>query len=72
LGHHHSASPVYADGRLYFTAEDGETFVLAASDRFQLLGRNPLGEDCYASPAIAHGQIFLRGTQHLFCIGKRP
>ena len=71
LGRHHSASPVYADGRLYFPAEDGETFVLAASDRFQMLSRNPLGEECYASPALAHGQIFLRGTQHLFCISSR-
>jgi outer membrane protein assembly factor BamB len=70
LGRHHSASPVCADGRLYFTADDGETFVLKASGKFELLGRNPLGEECYASPAVAHGQIFLRGLHHLSCIGN--
>jgi hypothetical protein len=28
-----------------------------------------MGEHCYASPAISHGQIFLRSEKHLFCIG---
>jgi outer membrane protein assembly factor BamB len=70
LGRHHSASPVCAEGRLYFTADNGETFVLTASGLFDLISSNPLGEECYASPAISYGHIFLRAAHHLYCIGK--
>ena len=70
FGKHHSASPVAANGLLYFPADDGETWVLKASDTFEVVARNPLGEECYASPAVARGQIFLRGDKHLVCIGK--
>ncbi len=70
LGRHHSASPVLAEGRMYFTADNGDTYVLKASDRFELVSKNRLGEECYASPAIAQGQIFIRAAQHLYCIGK--
>jgi len=52
LGRHHSASPVSAEGRLYFTDDDGQTFVIKAAPKFELVARNPLGEECYASPAI--------------------
>ncbi len=70
LGKHHSASPVLADGHLYFTADDGVTYVLKVSDHFEVVAKNPLGEYCYASPAVSHGQLFIRGENHLFCIGK--
>jgi outer membrane protein assembly factor BamB len=70
LGKHHSASPIAAAGRLYFVADDGMTYVVAAGDKFQLLAKNPLNEDCFASPAISGGQIFIRTAQHLYCIGK--
>ncbi len=70
LGKHHSASPVAANGLLYFTADDGVTWVLRASDTFEVVSKNPLGEEVYASPAVARGQIFLRGEKHLFCVGK--
>jgi outer membrane protein assembly factor BamB len=70
LGRHHSASPVAADGLLYFTDDDGVTCVVRAGPRFELVARNELGEECYASPAVSRGQIFLRTTGHLWCIGK--
>jgi outer membrane protein assembly factor BamB len=70
LGHHHSASPVYAGGHLYFIADDGVTHVLKAGSAFELVSRNPLGEECYSSPAVARGQIFIRTVRHLYCIGK--
>jgi outer membrane protein assembly factor BamB len=70
LGKHHSASPVLAGGHLYFTADSGDTYVLKAGDKFEVVSKNPLGEECYASPAVSRGQIFLRGDRHLFCIGK--
>ena len=71
LGKHHSASPVCADGRLYFTDDDGNTFVVKAATKFEVIEKNPIGEACYASPAFSKGQIFLRGSKHLWCIGAR-
>jgi outer membrane protein assembly factor BamB len=70
LGRHHSASPVSAAGYLYFPDDDGNTFVLKAERKFELVSRNALGEECYASPAISRGQIFIRTSQHLYCIGQ--
>jgi outer membrane protein assembly factor BamB len=69
LGRHHSASPVSAEGRLYFVDDDGITYVVKAGPTFEVLSRNALGEGCRASPAIAHGQILLRTLSHLYCIG---
>jgi outer membrane protein assembly factor BamB len=71
LGKHHSASPVCAEGRLYFTDDDGITWVVKADSNFDLIEKNPIGEECYASPAFSKKEIFLRGSKHLFCIGKR-
>ncbi len=69
LGQHHSASPVAADGLLYLPADDGTTYVLKAGSVFEVVSRNELGEECYGSPAISRGQIFLRTLHHLYCIG---
>jgi len=69
LGAHHSASPVSADGNLYFTADNGDTYVLKAAPEFRLLSQNPLGEDCRASPAVSQGQLFIRTLRHVYCIG---
>jgi outer membrane protein assembly factor BamB len=70
LGRRHSASPVLADGHLFFPDDDGNTFVLKADSKFQLLRKNALDEETYASPAVAHGHLFLRTVEHLYCIGK--
>jgi outer membrane protein assembly factor BamB len=67
IGKHHSASAVAADGRVYFTDDDGTTFVVRAGPAFEVLARNRLGERCFASPAFADGEVFLRGERHLFC-----
>lgn len=71
LGKHHSASPVAAGGYLYFLDDDGQTFVLKGENKFQVVSRNALDEECYASPALAHGRIFIRALNHLYCIGAR-
>jgi outer membrane protein assembly factor BamB len=72
LGKHHSASPVCAEGRLYFPDDDGNTWVLKAENKFEVIEKNPIGESVYASPAFSKGEIFLRGSKHLYCIaGKR-
>jgi len=69
LGDHHSASPVSAGGLLYFPDDDGTTYVVKGTDKFELVSRNKLAEGCRASPAISDGQIFIRTLTHLYCIG---
>jgi outer membrane protein assembly factor BamB len=67
-----SASPVLADGRLYAVNDKGETFVLKAGDGYELLAKNPLGEDTQCSPAVSDGRLFLRTKSHLWCVaGQR-
>ena len=66
----HSASPVVAEGRIYYMDDDGITWVVKASDKFEVLEKNAIGEECYASPAFSKGEIFLRGSKHLYCIGR--
>lgn len=64
-------SLVLADGKLYTTDQNGDTFVLEAKPKFELVARNKLGEHCNASPAISNGDIFIRTYQHLWCIGAK-
>jgi outer membrane protein assembly factor BamB len=64
------ASPVAGDGKVYFTSETGETFVLEAGRRARLLASNDLGERFLASPAISRGRIFLRGDRRLVAVGQ--
>jgi outer membrane protein assembly factor BamB len=69
------SSAVLGDGKLYFVAQHGGTFVVAAKPQFELLAHNVLQEDdsrTNASPAISDGQIFLRTDKTLYCIGKKP
>lgn len=63
------ASPVAYDGKILLTSEEGDTFVLKAGPKHEVLRTNSLGEPVYASPAIADGRIFIRGEQNIYCIG---
>lgn len=71
LGKHHSASAVAANGHLYFTSDAGETFVIKDGPELQIVAKNELGDECYASPAISYGQIFIRSLKYLWCIGAK-
>jgi outer membrane protein assembly factor BamB len=66
-----SASPVAADGKVYFVSENGETIVMRAGKSPSVLARNDVGERAIASPAISNGQIFIRTDDHVFAIGTR-
>jgi len=66
-----SASPVSADGKIYLSSEDGDIFVVAAGKTFKLVATNPMEELLMATPAIANGQLIVRGQSHLFGISKR-
>jgi outer membrane protein assembly factor BamB len=64
-----SASPVAVDGKVFFTNDDGETFVLQAGREFKLLHVNHLGESTYASPALVDGRWYIRTASSLVAIG---
>jgi outer membrane protein assembly factor BamB len=66
-----SASPVGVDGKVFFTNDQGETFVLKAGPAFELLHVNQIGERTLASPALVDGKWYIRTDQHLFAIGSR-
>jgi len=65
----HSASPVSANGLVYYVSDQGITSVIRPGNEFQLLETNDLEEKVSSSPAISQGQIFIRTHDHLYCIG---
>ncbi|MBC7927688.1 MAG: PQQ-binding-like beta-propeller repeat protein, partial [Bryobacteraceae bacterium] len=67
----YSSSPVLADGKLFITNEEGLTTILQAGPKFEVVAENALNDYVLSSPAISDGQIFLRTTGHLYCVGKR-
>ena len=65
-----SASPLAVDGKIFFTNDQGETFVLAAGREFRLLRVNRLNEQTLATPALADGKWYFRTAGHLIAIGR--
>jgi outer membrane protein assembly factor BamB len=70
-GTSYTASPVAADGRIYFTSEQGEVRVMKAGPEFELLAENPVGEICMATPAISGGVLFIRTKDTLIAAGRK-
>ncbi|TWU38532.1 PQQ-binding-like beta-propeller repeat protein [Novipirellula artificiosorum] len=69
LGGDYWASPIFADGKLYFSSKQGEITVLTATgDDPQVLASNKLTAEFIASPAVAGDSLILRSTTHLYCI----
>ena len=64
-----SASPIAAGGRIYVSSQDGDIFVLAAGESFNLLARNPMGEALYATPAVAGDLLIVRTAAGVYGIG---
>ena len=64
-----TASPVAFDGKILLTSEDGDTFMVKAGPKHEIIGTNSIGEPVYASPAIADGRIYIRGEKNIYCIG---
>jgi outer membrane protein assembly factor BamB len=65
-----TASPVAFEGKILLTSEDGDTFIVKAGPKHEILGTNSVGEPVYASPAISGQRIFIRGEKNLYAIGK--
>jgi outer membrane protein assembly factor BamB len=66
-----TASPVLVGDKIVMISEKGEVAVLKADKEFDEPTKVSLGENVYASPAVADGKLFVRGTTHLFCFGKK-
>ena len=65
------SSMVLAEGRLYVINQGGDTFVLKASPKFELLSTNSLGETAMSSLATSDGEIFIRTYKNLWCISAK-
>jgi outer membrane protein assembly factor BamB len=63
-------SAVAYNGMIAMTSEDGETFLVKAGPSFEVVRVNSIDEPVFSSAALANGRIYIRGTKHLFAIGK--
>jgi outer membrane protein assembly factor BamB len=68
---HTSASLTAAGDYVYFLDDFGTTYVVKAGRALEVVAKNALKEECYASPALSNGQIFIRAAQHLYCIANK-
>lgn len=68
IGGNYSASPIYAQGRIYFQNEEGVGVVVQAGKAFRELARNDLGERTLASYAAGDGALFIRTEENLYRI----
>lgn len=64
------ASPVTADGKVYFANQPGQVSVVSAEGSWKPLHTADFEEEIYATPALADGRIYLRTEKHLYCFGK--
>ncbi|HEX3728003.1 MAG TPA: PQQ-binding-like beta-propeller repeat protein [Pirellulales bacterium] len=70
VGGSYSGSPVRVAERIYAISATGEVVALAASDKFEVVGRSQLGEPSRSTPAIALDRMFLRSESHLTAVGR--
>jgi outer membrane protein assembly factor BamB len=66
-----SASPLYADGKLYLFSQDGESYVGEVGKAWKELSVNTLDDGCMATPAVAGKALFIRTRTHLYRIEKK-
>jgi outer membrane protein assembly factor BamB len=71
MGNHFSASPIAANGLVYYFPDNGEVKVVRPGEKLDIVATNALGQSCFASPAVSGGRIYVRGERDLFCIGPK-
>lgn len=67
---HFSASPVAANGHLYFAGEGGVVLVVKAGTELEIVAKNDLGETLMATPAIAHDTLYVRSSEAVWALGS--
>jgi outer membrane protein assembly factor BamB len=73
MGGQNYASPILADGKLYFITRAGEMHVIKPGAQFEELAVNKVTtetEDFSATPAVADGRLLIRSSKHLYCVGN--
>lgn len=63
------ASPVAADGKVFLVSQAGNVSVVRAGRDWEILAVNDLDDECYATPAIADGRLYIRTVSFLYCFG---
>jgi outer membrane protein assembly factor BamB len=64
------ASPVGADGKVFLVSQDGTVSVVSATANWEILAVTALGDEVFATPAIADGRIYIRTKSALYAFGK--
>jgi len=68
-----ASSPTQVGKLIFLFDEEGKVWIVEpAKDECRIVTENDLGEKCVTSPAFHDGRMFIRGEQHLICIGKAP
>jgi len=65
-----TASGIASEGKLYFTSEKGNVFVIEAGPTYKLLSKNSMGDICMATPAISEGVLFFRTKSFLIAVSE--
>jgi outer membrane protein assembly factor BamB len=65
------SSPILAGGRIYVGSGDGTVVVFAPGDTLDVLARNDLGEEIFATPAVVEGTLYVRTSGHLWAFGAK-
>lgn len=65
------ASPVGADGKVYLISQDGTASVVSAKGEWEVLAVSPLGEEVFATPAIADNKLYVRTQNTLYCFANK-
>ena len=83
LGTINFASPLFADGKIYHTEKNGRWYVLTPDEKLGVarpqrgttMGNFPSGDECWASPVVSHGRLYIQTTGALYCFAdttKKP
>jgi outer membrane protein assembly factor BamB len=71
IGPRYWASPVTAGGLVYYTSDKGDTTIIRPGHKLDVVATCKLGERCSSSAAISQDHLFIRGHEHLYCIGPK-
>lgn len=71
IGGNYYSSPICIDGKLYCVDLDGEVVVIAASDNYELLARNSLGQPSRATPAVSNGALIIRTESQVISVSGK-
>lgn len=74
MGGQNYASPILADGKIYFQTRSGGMYVIKTGDKFEQLALNKVtsdNEDFSATPAVSNGELFIRSSKYVYCVGKK-